>query len=341
MRSNEIVSHACQQSATHFAWNHTPAAVPLQLQKRALHTAFPSPSCSPFGVPIDTAVPTVIACIKVTTDRDLLLWRIQPRCTRSQSTSLLLHCMKEHQRCTALQAGLLLALLLQLIFGEFLSRTFRRESSPFLACLAAFCLVHVSLRALLPTVLSPISVTGRLERTQTYTVLGMMFVGAAAFAILLPSGWLDVDVRLGASALKEAGAFWAGVGATLTRMGTMVREGNFRDAGTAADPRRQAAAAEAEAAAAQAAATAAEAQALEGLATADGMENVTTPVCQRFVEYSLDCVSALGTASASADPDTCTCRVCRASEPDLPTCACTRSLASAPGPRVCTARQHC
>lgn len=190
------------------------------------------------------------------------------------------------------QAGLLLAVLLQLAFGEFLSRVFQREPSPFLACLVAFCLVHVSLRALLPTVMSPMAVTGRLERTQTYTVLALMFISAAAYAIVLPTSWIDVDVPLGARALKETGAFWRGVGGTFARMAEMVHTGSVRDVRDTAPVRQPDTAAGVVTGAAHDAGR----QGLEGLDVVDGIGATMVRILLVLpdgVNHSIDCAAHL------------------------------------------------
>jgi hypothetical protein len=38
------------------------------------------------------------------------------------------------------------------------------------------------------------------------------------YAAMLPSSWLDVDVQLGGSALRETGVFWASAGRTLLQL---------------------------------------------------------------------------------------------------------------------------
>ena len=128
------------------------------------------------------------------------------------------------------QASLLLAVTLQLLFGEALSRLFRRDASPFLACLSIFCLLQCALRALLPTVVAPLAMTGRVQRTQTWAVLAVMLALVVAFTLALPTRWLDVDVQLGARALEATGAFWSKAAGAAAHVVSLVRARRFPDA---------------------------------------------------------------------------------------------------------------
>lgn len=151
------------------------------------------------------------------------------RCVHTHAE--LKHAKVEHDACHAsLQAGLLFAVLLQLLFGEALSRLLARGPSPFLVCLSAFCLAQAA-RCLLPTVLAPFSVQGQMDRNQRTFVLALMGLLAVVFALLLSTPGLDVDVAMGARALHDTEAFWAGVGATLGQIGTFVTSGRLPRSG--------------------------------------------------------------------------------------------------------------
>jgi hypothetical protein len=128
------------------------------------------------------------------------------------------------------QGTLLVTLMLQLLFGEALSRLFARDASPFLFALSCFALAFGVGHAVLPTVLFPISLSGRVQRTQAWAVLVVALALACAYALALSARWLDVDVRGAAAALRDTGAFWAEAGRTVLRVKDLLRTGKLPQA---------------------------------------------------------------------------------------------------------------
>jgi hypothetical protein len=63
----------------------------------------------------------------------------------------------------------------------------------------------------LPSVLTPFSVTGKVETSQRSFIFGLMVVFAIVFVLVLPLPWVDLDLGRGAEALRETGVFWASV----------------------------------------------------------------------------------------------------------------------------------
>ena len=155
---------------------------------------------------------------------------VPPFCSCAAAACGHLHLSQQETPRSRLQAGLLFAVLLQLLFGETLSRLLARGPSPFLACLSVFCAAQ-TLRCLLPTVLAPFSVQVQLDRNQRTFVLCLMALLGVVFALLLTTHGLDVDVALGARALRQTEAFWAGVGSTLLEIKGFVTSGRLPQSG--------------------------------------------------------------------------------------------------------------